>query len=787
MASGHSTMSVTYKAVQTLIRELPEDIDQKEMAPKLSIDATGLVGAVATLYKALRQQASVLEMLEKEGSKRKMEYDITIRNLRNELEAQIEGEAKRRAADDEKLRVELMRLRADMDQRNEDVKQTMRETQLEVGRMVDSQGAQLRSLISELTQRCNQLHEEINIGAARHRDLSQKLSDTAATAEAQRKRIAVDVETLFQLMSVSRDEAAGAVRSGRVKELLLSTPVFRALSSYDRELDARIDALQKRLAQHESTMGLFEGRFQGVDRSVDNFKQLLEECRQELLRRVTDNHRSSMQRAQDLDDRKADKVLLEDKAQKDDLVETTERLTVVEQEFADHTKLSLEEREALARELQRKSDWEALAEKFDKSEAELQMQSLLQRVSELSDEVTELREAIKQARVAPVPVHHHHHTVETHHHDTEKPAEGKPDEARPDLGEVGLVTGLAEKLAQIDRDILALESSKVSRPELEELLQALRASIHSLPAPTQSAPQQGAPPRSPFDEDDATALRFRCLSCNRVAGNLFEQPRTVGGTHFPPSTMFLARGEKSPRAGARPASPRGAGGQAGHAVTAEPHAAPASRLGIRPGDATGGGRNTPPPSRPISPGGSVSNTRKKLMNYYDWLRGRGDEVAGRGQIDRPPGDTAMMSPHYGRGAPPAVAWQDGAGSPTARGQQRSPSPPGCWDGAQSGGGEPRTRQSGDHGSNAPHSIGSDGRYYAGVRSKDDSKERDRFFREAQAAQQEREDAAQKQRGSRAPTPSDEIPSRPGSATGHRKNEGPGRGATVVTAASARKR
>eukprot|EP01065_Artemidia_motanka_P047088 TRINITY_DN7294_c0_g1_i4.p1 TRINITY_DN7294_c0_g1~~TRINITY_DN7294_c0_g1_i4.p1 ORF type:complete len:808 (+),score=322.30 TRINITY_DN7294_c0_g1_i4:40-2463(+) len=781
--AGHSTTTITLKAVQMLMSELPDEVDAQSLKPKIGVDAEALTSAVAALYKALRQQATVLEVLEKEGSKRKMEYDITTRNLRNDLESVLDQEAKRRAAEDDKLRIELARLRADMEQRNDDVRMRLRETESDMHRLIEKTNTQLRGTLGEHAQRANQLHEELNVQAARHRDLTQKVQDNAATAETQRRRLGSDLDVVFQLLSVSRDEAAGACRGSKQKDLLLQTPVFRSLSAADRDLDAKIESLLKQMARTEKTLSVFEGRAQAVDRAVEVQKAALDDSKQDLLRRMSENHRIAMARSQDLDERKVDRQVVEEKASKVDVSFVSGRVSDIEVKVIDSNKQGREEREALARELQRKADWESLADKLDKEDGESQLKTMCAKLEELRDEVSELRDAVSRARVDPIRTQRRR----SPQMDDTPPADPSdaPGGATVDAA---LLDGLAEKLAGIDQDLVSLERDKVSRLEMDDLLVELRNAAAQGGGGGGGGDRPGRDPGGDIVAEDGTALRFRCLSCNRVAGSLFEQPRdrAAANRQFPPSTMFLSsRGEKSPRAGARPASPRGSGGQAGHAVTLDPHAV-SGKLGIRPPDwpSGSGDRKTPPKSRPHSPtpgGGTVSTTRKKLMNYYDWLRGRSDEIQNvrmAAEASRGPTPTGDSPRAAARGGRPAVAWgQDAPGSPQG-GERRSPSPPGRWDGAQSGGGEPRTRQSGDHGSRAPHSIGTDGRFYAGV-NREEAREREKYFREAMHAQTQREEGEQKadaKKPAAAARPDEEIPSRPTSAADRRGK------VAVVTAA-----
>ena len=157
---------------------------------------------------------------------------------------------------------------------------------------------------------------------------------------------------------------------------------------------------------------------------------------------------------------------------------------------------------------------------------------------------------------------------------------------------------------------------------------------------------------SPTTAQDSTAGRFRCISCNRDAGPLQEQVNErITKSQFPPSTM-LVHGQQ------QQTQPRN--------IVNSRQAVP----GLR------------------EYGGTMTTSRKKLMNYYVWLQDKNDHP--NPTKPRPTSATSRKE------------------SP------RSNSPSHPWAGAQSGQGVAGERQCGDHGTPEPEAIGLDGKYYVGV-------------------------------------------------------------------------
>eukprot|EP01006_Ploeotia_vitrea_P021928 TRINITY_DN54342_c0_g1_i1.p1 TRINITY_DN54342_c0_g1~~TRINITY_DN54342_c0_g1_i1.p1 ORF type:complete len:984 (-),score=157.39 TRINITY_DN54342_c0_g1_i1:164-2884(-) len=183
------------------------------------------------------------------------------------------------------------------------------------------------------------------------------------------------------------------------------------------------------------------------------------------------------------------------------------------------------------------------------------------------------------------------------------------------------------------------------------------------------------------DSEPATMLRFRCLSCNRVAGPLHEPPDGRPGTRkeFPPQSVFM---HSSTRTAEKDNAPSTAASGSKKGKGSRPSSAAASTAGsvtggAQPSIASGAHApsSTGAPST-VCTSNLQSSTRKKLQNYYEWLAYRTQEKRGTDS----PSTAQQSSPREGGMAV----------------RSSSPPPPG-----------ERGRKI----------IGKDGRFYAGVLEK----------------------------------------------------------------------
>lgn len=274
-------------------------------------------------------------------------------------------------------------------------------------------------------------------------------------------------------------------------------------------------------------------------------------------------------------------------------------------------------------------------------------------VEYLKAQLNALHKLIEELQGRPVPIVERAHPPTAPEIIRERVIETKPD---PRLDQL---QGLLDRLGDAESQCRHLEEFKADKEDVENSLRNLMRKIERLLndilARLQQLEDHGR------DTRDSTAGRFRCLSCNANAGPLSENvSERISGGQFPPSHLYVQASKINPPSG---------GSQ------------------HRPGSA---------PSVPgmKTYGGGLTTSRRKLMNYYSWLQ------------DKSQGDGGQ--------------YQDAEASTTPRGGYSS-RPPSAgskrpWDGAQSGGGEPGDRQSGDHGSEDPEAIGSDGKYYIGVKT-----------------------------------------------------------------------
>ena len=148
---------------------------------------------------------------------------------------------------------------------------------------------------------------------------------------------------------------------------------------------------------------------------------------------------------------------------------------------------------------------------------------------------------------------------------------------------------------------------KVSRMELREVLTSIQKGVSN-----EDGNQQVTNINQFFTQHNTTtsanfngaALTVRCLSCDG-------RPGGGDGHQFPPSNVFC--------------------------------------------NTPPGNRVSPPKTRPISPGYSncysQTTTRKKLLNYYEWLRGKSEDTPESRDI---PANNAVAASERAQSPPPKV-------------------------------------------------------------------------------------------------------------------------------------
>eukprot|EP00755_Sulcionema_specki_P018312 Sspe_Gene.11583::Locus_3932_Transcript_1_1_Confidence_1.000_Length_2431::g.11583::m.11583 len=654
---------MSFQAVQGLLGELPK-ITSESLEAKIVLDTTGITGAIMALYQALQRQASIIAAMENENSKRKMEMDIAMRSMKNDIQADLAGEAKRRAAEDDKLRREQREFQAGLEGWKEKIKELITESVQEVRKEMDTEVMKVRAAVQSAVAKVGQAQKELQVVSQQQRELSQLVTDHHQVAQSQHKNTQQSIDQIYSLLCVSKEEVVGAVRNNKQKDLFHQTPPFKSLIAVDRELESRLDELSKALTSTSRNLAVAESRITNNEGSLNVARSVMDENKTDLQRKIDEVVKATLVRESDLDARKAEVGTVKLKADKTDVKHLEREIQEIKDSLDSKTRGAEVEREVLARELQKKADWEALLEKADKEDLQGQLKELAASIREVEEELQDVRQSMTR------PTQSVFQPPSRSESQMDKGKEEKGDDVSnlnpqllshvdATLPSSTLIEGLADKLSQIDYDLRLLQKDKVNKNDLHNLLSSF---------PHQSE-QQSGDTYIHFTQtrSDSTAVRFRCLSCNRAAGPLSAMKDETQRSEFPPSTVRTYTDTRTP-------------------IT-----------------------KTPPKARPASPaaGGVVGTARKKLLSYYEWLRLREEE---RAQYQQPPNwiedkaDEDVPSPRSGGGVSP----------------RRTPSP--VWDGAQPGGGTPGTRQCGDHGSTAPGGIGSDGKFYDGVRQTEQARE-----------------------------------------------------------------
>ena len=741
---------------------MPQLPEKEVLCPVVQIDAASLTGLVTELHTTMLHQNKIIELMERESSKRKMETDIAMRNMRSEFDAKVTNEAKKRIVEMQKTQALVSK---EILERQQDIKlvnTAIEESIVTSGKYVDKQIAPLKMVQQQQTVKQLTFGEELKSQQAKLRDLQTTISETNEVFTAKCGTLEREAILFRQMFSLTKEDVATAVETDKQTEKLSLTPAFQDINAVLAKqgqavklLDANIKVVATDLNSTDKSLR------SGITDTESDIANLFRK-NSDLTSKFEYFSEVSSTKLERLFSTVSFKTDLEVFAKNDEVSDNVKNARILEEELRTLLDVGISEREALARELQKKADWITVTEKIDKDEVDSQFRQFSQKFYDLSETLEEIRAghlfdmnenkadtftlhrersvaslvslvdskpaspvasrvevAIPPApRPAPVsvdaiprpisrvkleatpasvipiipdgkqsprqkatctpPVHSSAEiadateasAVYSEHgfSSTKMPSEclspvsasrrlssmsvgGKKSQAQVHVMQAiqtsvnALQTEVHSKMLIIETDIQTLDHEKVGRKELHKVLQelvGLTATSANNPANNMGNVGSGVVGETLLG-DPSTALRFRCLSCNRNAGSLAEGGGGRGGNvgHFPPSSVFLKNEKET--------------------------------------------RRTPEKTRPGSP---MSTTRKKLLNYYDWLRGKG-------------GQSAMVKAQN-------LTVEDYS-------PRRSGSP--TWDGAQSGGGEPKTRQCGDHGSKNPSGIGSDGRFYCGVKTK----------------------------------------------------------------------
>ncbi|KAJ9464659.1 hypothetical protein DIPPA_24831 [Diplonema papillatum] len=513
-------------------------------------------------------------------------------------------------------------------------------------------------------------------------EFSRVVTEQQASAEA-------DIGDIFAILHTTREKSRTAREAGSLKEMLRQTQAIRTLAKADKEHEAQGEDTVKKLSS-------LEGSLHQVQSSLDEFVTDVKSSREAAAGEVAREAEGLLQQVNDVRDELrmlTAGVIMKDAvdafALKEELQDAQRVMRAKFGAVNDQVTAASDEREALARALQGKVDVECVASKMDRVDVESAVSGVSQRINRAFEDLDHVKDELhfqkEQLSIAAAEVARLASSGLTEPPSSKRDARATVSSPEPDApsrrtstarrsnassniawatpadksvppdGARQLTTSevtdtevllLAERVGGLESGLLSMAERKVDRGDLEGILfAALDHQYRRIDNPTSG------------DGPESTALRFRCLSCNRAANSLAMGDGMVH-QNFPPSAIF--------------------GGKEIDQQRKTPTAKEKLNICIP--------SVTPGPSQP----GQVSTTRRKLLEYYAWLRTKAE----------------------GRSSPVQLEVDDNTSTFSPK---RCPSP--TWDGAQSGGGEPRVRQCGDHGSPSPISIGTDGRFYAGVRSK----------------------------------------------------------------------
>eukprot|EP01063_Lacrimia_lanifica_P014091 TRINITY_DN2075_c0_g2_i9.p2 TRINITY_DN2075_c0_g2~~TRINITY_DN2075_c0_g2_i9.p2 ORF type:complete len:646 (+),score=261.92 TRINITY_DN2075_c0_g2_i9:472-2409(+) len=554
------------------------------------------------------------------------------------------------------------------------------------------------------------------------------------------------VDNVHGLLNLTAEQVGLSVKHRTQMELLKTVPFFKdimnminTLEGKQRHEEARGDGI---LVDMETANRNIWNRLDSHDTVLTSISEA--QTQSEL--KVGAFTKSISSNVQHIKDTCAMKTDLEYLTTQIEFQDSLARVDHLDKRLQDQFDAAAQEREALAKELQKKSDWEALVGKADKEEVGGKLQKLTLNLKTLNDVVDDLQRELAKVREeagnlgsfahaspasaaqrspafasqeapgagggaqhrastgwvnipqaggasgpsggappavrspsAPPGDQPGGHARAARQADVPRGGDGAQHVQHEDLA--ALSTALDTRLEAAETAIGILDGVKVNRDDVwgiaKELVDAAAAdgsfarggAQQQPPPPASQAPP--VPPQYVLEnqqwpaDPNATALRFRCLSCNQPAGNLVDETQEgKQAVRFPPGSTINA--------------PDGAA------------------------------RRAPSPTA-ATPSGANTTTRKKLLNYYEWLRTKSASAQSGRAASPARGDDRDVPER-----PQTAQSQRRASSPEGSPRPRCPSPH-VWDGSQAGGGETATRQGGDHGSNAPHAIGRDGRFYSGVK------------------------------------------------------------------------
>lgn len=681
MASYQASLQ-SVSLVQAL-QSLPSfsaEFDAAKHAPVIAVNVNELVHTVGMLWGAMRDQRGFLELVEKELARRKTETEVRLQTMQRDIEGLVTQEAKKRQLEDEKVRAEIVTARDEMSKAADQVRRESKEMQEATQRSLDRAINGVKTIVTDVQSRVTDIVSELNNMRAEIQRVGREKDTLGQLVDKVRSEAQSNFTTICSFLGSNSTVVTQAVSNGTEKDTLLKTPALQTLASRIRVTDDKAEATKNELSKISGDVQQMNGSISRLVGDVKSVEQSLLATQQSLKDAILLGDDKLSQRL-DLLERGVNAQLAHlsknvaagrgggpsstptsdvtvDAAKKGDLEALRASMEAMKQEF-------------LLR----------FAAKAEQSSVNTSLGSLQDIVSKQEEDIAALFAELRGGGRPRAS-------------DASRGASGDVESLRVELGD------LVARVDGIENQTQRLQETKADRAELRlalaDLAKKLEVGLSELYNQIQQ--QKARMPSPPQNHQDSTAGRFRCISCNRDAGPLQEQiQERISKSQFPPSPMLVSQASQ----------------QQQQQMQQQPRVIVNSR-----GSAGGGG--VVPGMKDY--GGGLTSSRKKLMNYYVWLHEKGDgTTVAPGQAQQQQGSRRPMSAGKSRTVPSA----ESAGCAPADDVRRdspsrtnSPSHPPShpWSGAQSGGGNYAERQCGDHGTEDPESVGSDGKYYVGVLS-----------------------------------------------------------------------